>query len=213
MQWRKGGKDSTSGRCRSQPFTISQRQSPPEFTTNDIMVGIHNQPTAFWLLADTSTTRQGSQFGRGVWQQIVGETADLGTSNLHYNCNGFWFKLNNLPAYIHMFLSLLWNVEIGHCTIGISTTFWTSMTWIASLPQRSQTLPVLQSHTGTFGPALWLTLTSHQVGLIQHSKPFKQPYFLSAIFLRQSRWENWGLSRDTDNLSGSRYDYKWGDGK
>ena len=37
-----------------------------------------------------SVNRQGSQFGRGVWQQIVGETAEQGTSNLHFNCNGFW---------------------------------------------------------------------------------------------------------------------------
>ena len=82
------------------------------------------------------------------------------------------YSIISLPTFI-CFLSLLLNVEIGHCTIGISTTFWTSMTWTASLPQRSQTLPVLQSHTGTFGPALWLILTSHQVGLIQHSKPFR----------------------------------------
>ena len=34
--------------------------------------------------------RQGSQFGRGVWHQIVGETAEQGTSKLHFNCNGFW---------------------------------------------------------------------------------------------------------------------------
>jgi len=39
--------------------------------------------------------RQGSQFGKGVWHQIVGETAEQGTSNLHFNCNGFWY-INNL---------------------------------------------------------------------------------------------------------------------
>jgi len=40
--------------------------------------------------------RQGSQFGRSTWQQIVGETAEQGTSNLHYNCNGFWYIYNLL---------------------------------------------------------------------------------------------------------------------
>jgi len=40
--------------------------------------------------------RQGSQFGRGIWQQIVGETAEQGTSNLHFNCNGFWYIYNLL---------------------------------------------------------------------------------------------------------------------
>jgi len=40
--------------------------------------------------------RQGSQFGRGVWHQIIGETAEQGTSNLHYNCNGFWYIYNLL---------------------------------------------------------------------------------------------------------------------
>jgi len=40
--------------------------------------------------------RQGSQFGRGVWHQIVGETAEQGTSNLHFNCNGFWYIYNLL---------------------------------------------------------------------------------------------------------------------
>jgi len=40
--------------------------------------------------------RQGSQFGRGTWHQVVGETAEQGTSNLHFNCNGFWYIYNLL---------------------------------------------------------------------------------------------------------------------
>merc|ERR1712107_944740 len=40
--------------------------------------------------------KQGSQFGRSVWTQIVGETAEQGSSNLHFNCNGFWYIYNLL---------------------------------------------------------------------------------------------------------------------
>ena len=103
---------------------------------------IHNLKWTCWI-------RQGSQFGRSVWTQIVGETAEQGSSNLHFNCNGFWWRgISDLHYLMYL---------------GTFTTFWTSTTWTISTPQQRPTLWVLLRHTGTRGQAHWLSLWSLQV--------------------------------------------------